>query len=76
MHAAKNAKPVIALCGVILEHYIISSGIKEMIEGTTLHKNAYSKKYTPAPIYMNNTAWRNGRPTWLTTQRKHSIFFA
>ncbi len=30
--------------GVIVEHYIISSGLKEMIEGTSIAKNGAFKK--------------------------------
>lgn len=38
--------------GVVLEHYIISSGIKEMIEGTPLHKQRALKKiYACSYIY-------------------------
>lgn len=38
--------------GVILEHYIISSGIKEMIEGTVLNKKRVFKKiYACSYIY-------------------------
>lgn len=38
--------------GVTLEHYIISSGIKEMIEGTTLNKKRVFKKiYACSYIY-------------------------
>lgn len=40
--------------GVIVEHYIISSGLKEMIEGTTVAKaNAFKKIYASS-FYFND----------------------
>lgn len=58
--------------GAVLEHYIISSGIKEMIEGTVLNKKRYSKKSTPAPTSTINTASPSGRPASSTTRLRHS----
>lgn len=44
--------------GVIVEHYIISSGLKEMIEGTSVAKNgAFEKIYASSFYYnVNNVA--------------------
>lgn len=39
-------------CGVIVEHYIISSGLKEMIEGTSVaKKGAFEKVYASSFYY-------------------------
>lgn len=39
--------------GVIVEHYIISSGIKEMIEGTVMAKNNEFEKIYASSFYFN-----------------------
>lgn len=40
--------------GVIVEHYIISSGLKEMIEGTDVAKNGAFEKIYASSFYYNN----------------------
>lgn len=39
--------------GVIIEHYIISSGLKEMIEGTEIAKNGAFEKIFASSFYFN-----------------------
>lgn len=39
--------------GVIVEHYIISSGLKEMIEGTSVAKNGAFEKIYASSFYYN-----------------------
>lgn len=39
--------------GVIVEHYIISSGLKEMIEGTKIAKNSAFEKIYASSFYYN-----------------------
>lgn len=39
--------------GVIVEHYIISSGLKEMIEGTSIAKNGVFEKIYASSFYYN-----------------------
>lgn len=39
--------------GVTVEHYIISSGLKEMIEGTTMAKNGAFEKVYASSFYFN-----------------------
>ena len=39
--------------GVIVEHYIISSGLKEMIEGTEIAKNGVFEKIYASSFYYN-----------------------
>lgn len=39
--------------GVIVEHYIISSGLKEMIEGTTVAKQGVFKRIYASSFYYN-----------------------
>ena len=39
--------------GVIVEHYIISSGLKEMIEGTQIAKNGAFEKIYASSFYFN-----------------------
>lgn len=39
--------------GVIVEHYIISSGLKEMIEGTTIAQNGVFEKIYASSFYFN-----------------------
>lgn len=39
--------------GVIVEHYIISSGLKEMIEGTVIAKKGWFKKVYASSFYFN-----------------------
>lgn len=39
--------------GVIVEHYIISSGLKEMIEGTSIAKNGAFEKIYASSFYYN-----------------------
>jgi len=39
--------------GVIIEHYIISSGLKEMIEGTSISKNGAFKRIYATSFYCN-----------------------
>ena len=46
--------------GVIIEHYIISSGLKEMIEGTSIAKSGAFEKIYASSFYYNNrgvAAW-------------------
>lgn len=40
--------------GVIVEHYIISSGLKEMIEGTKIAKNGAFEKIYASSFYYND----------------------
>lgn len=40
--------------GVIVEHYIISSGLKEMIEGTSVAKNGSFKKIYASSFYYDS----------------------
>lgn len=40
--------------GVIVEHYIISSGLKEMIEGTVMAKNGAFEKIYASSFYYND----------------------
>jgi len=40
--------------GVIVEHYIISSGLKEMIEGTKIAKEGAFEKIYASSFYFNN----------------------
>ena len=40
--------------GVIVEHYIISSGLKEMIEGTSVAKNGAFEKVYASSFYYND----------------------
>lgn len=40
--------------GVIVEHYIISSGLKEMIEGTEIAKNGAFEKIYASSFYFND----------------------
>lgn len=46
--------------GVIVEHYIISSGLKEMIEGTEMAKNGAFEKIYASSYYFN----KNGIAVW------------
>lgn len=46
--------------GVIIEHYIISSGLKEMIEGTSISKNGAFKRIYATSFYCN----KNGVAVW------------
>ena len=39
--------------GVIVEHYIISSGLKEMFEGTEIAKNGVFEKIYASSFYYN-----------------------
>lgn len=39
--------------GVIVEHYVISSGLKEMIEGTSIAKNGAFEKIYASSFYYN-----------------------
>lgn len=46
--------------GVIVEHYIISSGLKEMIEGTKMaQENAFTKIYASS-FFIMIEVWQNG----------------
>ena len=47
--------------GVIIEHYIISSGLKEMIEGTKMLGAAHLKRFMRVPFIMMKMAWQFGR---------------
>lgn len=50
--------------GVIVEHYIISSGLKEMIEGTSVAKEGAFKKIYASSFYYNEKGvaiWRHGK---------------
>ena len=40
--------------GVIVEHYVISSGLKEMIEGTAIAKKGAFEKIYASSFYFNN----------------------
>ncbi len=40
--------------GVVVEHYIISSGLKEMIEGTSVAKNGAFEKIYASSFYYND----------------------
>ncbi len=42
-----------AECGVIVEHYIISSGLKEMIEGTSVARQGAFEKIYASSFYYN-----------------------
>ncbi|CAM4202930.1 haloacid dehalogenase-like hydrolase [Erysipelothrix inopinata] len=44
---------------IVIEHYIISSGVKEMIEGTVLGKNNVFRK-----IYASSFYYENGLAVW------------
>lgn len=46
--------------GVIVEHYIISSGLKEMIEGTDMAKNGSFKQIYASSFYYNE----RGEAVW------------
>lgn len=46
--------------GVIVEHYIISSGLKEMIEGTSVAKKGVFEKIYASSFYYNE----KGVPVW------------
>lgn len=46
--------------GVIIEHYIISSGLKEMIEGTSVAKSGAFEKIYASSFYYNE----NGAAKW------------
>lgn len=46
--------------GVIIEHYIISSGLKEMIEGTSISKNGAFKRIYATSFYCN----KDGVAVW------------
>ena len=46
--------------GVIVEHYIISSGLKEMIEGTSVAKSGVFEKIYASSFYYNE----KGVATW------------
>ena len=46
--------------GVIVEHYIISSGLKEMIEGTSIAKKGAFKKIYATSFYCD----KNGAAVW------------
>lgn len=48
-------------CHVIVEHYIISSGLKEMIEGTKIAQSGAFKKIYASSFYYNN----RGVAKWL-----------
>lgn len=41
-------------CNVIVEHYIISSGLKEMIEGTDIARNGAFEKIYASSFYYND----------------------
>lgn len=46
--------------GVIVEHYIISSGLKEIIEGTSIAENGVFEKIYANAFYYND----HGEPVW------------
>ena len=46
---------------VIVEHYIISSGLKEMIEELPLPAAGHLRKFMPAPFISMNRVRQNGR---------------
>ena len=46
--------------GITLEHYIISSGLKEMIEGTAMAKNGDFERIYASSFYYNE----KGVPVW------------
>ena len=47
--------------GVIIEHYIISSGLKEMIEGTKMLSAAPLKRFMRVLFIMMKMVWQFGR---------------
>jgi hypothetical protein len=57
---------------VKLQHYIISSGIKEMIEATKIGKK-FAKVFARPSLTMQ-TAQRNGQRLRLITRRRRNIF--
>lgn len=46
--------------GVIVEHYILSSGLKEMIEGTSVAQRELLRRSMPVLFTTMRTEWRNG----------------
>ena len=62
-------------CGVEAEHYIISSGLKEMIEGTSVAESgAHFKRYMQILFYMTKMALPFGQRRLLTILIKPSFF--
>lgn len=58
--------------GVIVEHYIISSGLKEMIEGTKV-ANEF-EKFMPVPSIMIKMVLLNGQHKLLITRARLNSF--
>ena len=48
--------------GVTIEHYVISSGLREIIEGSPMN----SARSTPASSSTTRRDWRHG-PSWMST---------
>ena len=62
--------------GVRIEHYIISSGLKEMIEGTEMAKEgAFTKIYASAFLF-DDKGVAYGQLKLLTIQIKHNFYSA
>lgn len=60
--------------GVKVEHYIISSGLKEMIEGTRIAREGALREYMRAAFILMSTEWLNGRHRSSIIPTRHSIF--
>lgn len=60
--------------GVQVEHYILSSGLREMIEGTSVAGEF--KRYTPPPSCSTTTAYPYGPLRRSTTPTRRSSFSA
>ena len=60
--------------GVIVEHYIISSGLKEMIEGTSIAKKACLSRFMPTAFTMMTGAKSDGQLRLSIIQIRHSSF--
>ena len=60
--------------GISVEHYIISSGLKEMIEEPPSPKKVCSKRYMPAAFSMMKEVLRSGPHRWSITPTRPSIF--
>jgi len=59
---------------VIVEHYIISSGLKEMIEGTKMAREGAFEKIYASSFYFMIAESRFGQHKLSITPAKHSFF--